>query len=83
MEDRNLMKFIFGALSPDGILAVAVGEAPSIEDAYSTSSKKYDLVQGLLEVGFHSVKDYEEVGIFCLLAVLFTRFDGSDLRFVI
>jgi hypothetical protein len=58
-----MIEALFGILSPEGILVAHVGEAPSLVDSYSDSRLKYVLVQRLLDVGFHSVKDYEEVGI--------------------
>lgn len=52
-------------MSEDGIFVAQMGEAPGIFDPseeHSISRNRVKFIQRLTELGFETVRDYEEVG---------------------
>lgn len=83
-SDEEFVQFLSTALLPNGIFVAHVGDAPttsSPSEQYSIFQYRYRLLQNLQEVGFESIRDYEEGHVGLELASLFViGFKDFDTR---
>lgn len=64
-DEGPFLRSLARAMSEDGIFVAQMGEAPGIFDPseeHSISRNRVKFIQRLTELGFETVRDYEEVG---------------------
>lgn len=72
-SDDHFVQVLSNSLSPTGIFAAQVGEAPEVNsppEEFSHFKYRHRLLQNLLKVDFEEIRDYEEVCIDTYLKIL-------------
>ena len=62
--DEGFLRALYNALTEDGIIVTQVGDAPTLFDVPEVNSlhkNRAAYVNALIELGFQSILDYQEV----------------------